>query len=243
MKTGSKGKALIKEFEGYYTALPDGGCIAYLDKVASPPVWTIGYGCTEGVYKGLVWTKAQAEAALDREIAQTEQEVAQVLKVPLDQNRYDALISIGYNLKGGIRKAPTLMKHINNQNWTEASKAFMLYCKAGSKTIKGLERRRAAERKLFDTWTEQEIAETSTTVSTLRKWRNGLSVSALLAMVMDAVGVGREYVDWLAQYSPPTKYVIAAGVVGAGFGLVKYVQHKKLKEHEAGRYTPAEEGV
>ena len=240
MKTGSKGKALIKEFEGYYTALPDGGCIAYLDKLASPPVWTIGYGCTEGVYKGLVWTKAQAEAALDREIAQTEDEVRQVLKVPLDQNRYDALISIGYNLKGGIRKAPTLMKHINNQDWTEASKAFMLYCKAGTKTIRGLERRRAAERKLFDTWTKEEIGESSTTVSTFRRWRNALGGMSIFALMADAFGVGKEYVDWLAQYSPSPKYLIAVGVVGASFGIHRYIVNKKVQEHEEGRYTPVE---
>lgn len=241
MKTGSKGVALIKKWEGYHTRLPDGSCQAYLDKVAVPPVWTIGYGCTEGVYKGLVWTAKEAEAKLLEEIRQTEQEVAQLVHVELDQNRYDAVISIAYNLKGGIRKAPTLIKHLNNQDWDKAAQAFLLYCKTGGKTVKGLLNRRTEEKKLFETWTKEEISETSTTVGTFRKWRNGLSVTAMVAMVMDAVGVGREYVDWITQYSPPTKYVIAAGVIGAGFGIHKYIEHKKHKEHEEGRYVPKED--
>lgn len=240
MKTGSKGIALIKEFEGYHTALPDGSCQAYLDKVASPPVWTIGYGCTEGVYKGLVWSKAQAEAKLLEEIAQTEQEVAQVLEVELDQNQYDALISIGYNLKGGIRKAPTLMKHINNKDWANASKAFLLYCKAGGKTIKGLERRRLAEQKLFNEWTKRDVAEQSTTVSTIRKWRNGGIFASLIAIIVDAIGVGKEYIDWAAQYSPPLKYVVIAGVIGLGIGIHKWIEHKKYQEYQKGKYVPEE---
>lgn len=248
MKTGSKGIALIKEFEGYHTRLPNGDCKAYLDKLVRPALysrgykglWTIGYGCTEGVHEGLVWTEAQATAALMKEIAQTEREITDYIKVDLDQNQYDAVISLAYNLTGGLSKAQTLVKHINNKDWQKAADAFRLYSGAAQKKVPGLVRRREAERKLFLEWTKEDVAEQSTTVSTFRKWRNGFSITALIAMVMDAVGVGREYVDWLAQYSPPTKYVIAAGVIGLGFGITKYLQHKKFQEYEKGKYIPSE---
>lgn len=249
MKTGRKGKAIIRSFEGYHTALPNGDCKAYLDKLVRPALyskgyrglWTIGFGCTESVYEGLVWTRAQAEAALDTEIAQTEKEIKQYIKVDLDQNQYDAVISLAYNLTGGLSKAQTLVKHINNKDWQKAADAFRLYSGAAKKKVPGLVRRREAERKLFLEWTPEDVVEQSTTVSTFRKWRNGLSFAALITMVMDAVGLGREYVDWLAQYSPPTKYVVAAGVIGAGFGIVKYLQHKKVQEYNSGKYVPSEE--
>jgi lysozyme len=240
MKTGKLGKAIIQKWEGYHTALPDGGCEAYLDRVAVPPVWTIGCGLTDGVHKGMKLTRKQHDDMFSKELEQTENEVAKVLKVELNQNQYDALISIAYNLKGGIAKAPTLMKHINNQDWDKASQAFLLYCKAGSKTVKGLLNRRMEEKKLFDTWTKEEISEVSTTVSMFRRWRNALGGLTVFSLLADSFVVVKEYVDWLAQYSPSPKYLIAAGVVGAAFGIHGYVENKKVQEHEEGRYTPAE---
>lgn len=239
MKTGSKGVALIKKWEGYHTRLPDGSCQSYLDRVAVPPVWTIGYGCTEGVYKGLVWTAKEAEAALLREIAQTEQEVAAVVDVSkLNQNQYDAVISIGYNLKGGIRKAPTLIKHLNAQDWAKASQAFLMYSKTGGKTVRGLLNRRTEEKQLFDTWTKAEIKEESKTLTFLgRVWKAITAFSAAFVGA-DALEVGKSYIDWVKDFSSNNKVLIFAGVAGIAYGIYKYVEMKRVQEHEEGRYTP-----
>lgn len=229
MKTGKLGRQLIQKWEGYHTALPNGDCQAYLDRVASPPVWTIGFGCTEGVHKGMVMTRKEAEAFLDREIAQTEQEVAKVLCVELNQNQYDALISIAYNLKGGINKAPTLMKHINNQDWEAASKAFMLYTGAGKKKIQGLVNRRADEVKLFNLTPKKELTANSYTLTFIKRIRDGLAALVSLFVGADALDVGKSYIDWIKEFSSNNKYLMLAGVVGIVYAIFKYVEHRKYQ--------------
>jgi lysozyme len=229
MKTGKLGRQLIQKWEGYHTALPNGDCEAYLDRVASPPVWTIGFGCTEGVHKGMVLSRKEAEAFLDKEIAQTEQEVAKVLQVELNQNQYDALISIAYNLKGGIRKAPTLMKHINNQDWAAASKAFLLYTGAGKKKIQGLVNRRNDEVRLFNTVPKKDLVPESKTLRFMdRIWKflGGLATTFIGA---DALDVGRTYIDWIKEFSSNNKYLVIAGAVGIAYAMFKYVQHRKYQ--------------
>lgn len=148
MNLSQRGLELICSFEGYHTALPDGGCKAYLDKLAKPHIWTIGYGCTEGIYEGLVWTKDQAEAAFRRELAKHEQFVTQIVTVPLNQNEFDALVSFCYNL--GPNNLRTLVANrLNKNKRMETAKAFALYDKAGGKVYRGLVRRRYAEAALF----------------------------------------------------------------------------------------------
>src|SRR5688572_440695 len=229
MKTGKLGRQLIQKWEGYHTALPDGSCEAYLDRVAVPPVWTIGFGCTEGVHKGMVMSRKEAEAFLDKEIVQTEEEVAKVLRVELNQNQYDALISIAYNLKGGIKKAPTLMKHINNQDWAAASKAFMLYTGAGKKKIQGLVNRRADEVRLFNLVPKKELQKESHTLTFIARAWKALAAFGSAFVGADALDVGRTYIDWIKEFSSNNKYLVIAGVVGMVYAIYKYVEHRKYQ--------------
>ncbi|MGL4558672.1 MAG: glycoside hydrolase family protein, partial [Afipia sp.] len=64
MQLSTEGLRLIKSFEGYHRKLADGRCMAYRCPAG---VWTIGWGCTEGVREGMVWTVEEAEAGLRRE--------------------------------------------------------------------------------------------------------------------------------------------------------------------------------
>ena len=156
MKLSQRGLDLITSFEGYHTKLPDGSCRAYLDKLAKPHVWTIGYGCTEGVYEGLVWTKEQAEQAFRRELEKHEKFVQQILTVPLNQNEFDALVSFCYNC--GPKNLETLVANRLNKNKRgDTAKALHLYNKAGGKVYRGLTRRRAAESALFAEPMPEEI--------------------------------------------------------------------------------------
>lgn len=139
---------LVKQFEGYHTALPDGGCEAYLDKLAKPPVWTIGWGCTEGVKPGMRWTKDEAEAALMRELERHAAIVDRVVTAEIGENNRAALISFQYNT-GGLPKS-TLLKKLNAGDFDGAAREFDRWNKAGGKVYKGLVRRRAAERALFE---------------------------------------------------------------------------------------------
>jgi lysozyme len=86
-----EGLKLLQTFEGLYLE-------AYKDPVG---VWTIGWGCTEGICEGMKITKAQAESMLKKELVQFEAAVAKAVEVEINDNQYSALISFSYNL--GVR--------------------------------------------------------------------------------------------------------------------------------------------
>lgn len=149
MQISEAGLDLIRSFEGYHDKLPDGRCRAYLDRLAKPPVWTIGYGCTEGVTEGLIWTREEAEAALRREIARHESQVKRLVTVELNQNEFDALVSFTYNVGAGALASSTLLKKLNAGDRKGAAREFRRWNKAGGVVYRGLVDRRAREATLF----------------------------------------------------------------------------------------------
>ena len=148
MNLSNKGLALICEFEGYHTALPDGGCTAYRCPAG---VLTIGFGCTEGVAEGMIWTRQQAEEALRRELAKHERIVTRLVTVDMTQGQFDSLVSFSYNC-GGL-EGSTLLRKLNRGDVIGASNEFRHWTKATVKGTKvqlpGLVRRRKAEAALF----------------------------------------------------------------------------------------------
>lgn len=140
----------LKPFEGYHRALPDGSCTAYQKKYRGKldrP--TIGWGCTEGVEMGMVWTREQAEAALRREMAKFEAAVTQLVTVPLNQNEFDALCLLTYNIGIGAFSHSTVLKRLNKEDRMGAAQAFHLWNKVGKYVEPGLVSRRASESALF----------------------------------------------------------------------------------------------
>lgn len=95
--------------EGYATALPDGRCMAYPDPLSERhktgqghgEPWTIGFGCTgQGIVEGLVWTKAEADAAVKAHIcavhAQLDQRFPWWRAMSLQRQR--VMVNMTYNL-------------------------------------------------------------------------------------------------------------------------------------------------
>lgn len=146
MKLSKRGLDLIKEFEGYHRQLPDGACVAYRCPAG---VWTIGYGCTEGVKEGMRWTKADAEARLLSELEKHERAVERLSTVDLNQNQYDALVSFSYNLGSGALGKSTLLAKVNKGDMRGAGQEFGKWIKAGGKVLPGLVARRGKEAALF----------------------------------------------------------------------------------------------
>lgn len=140
---------LLKEFEGYGKLLPDGRCTAYQERLngGKLDIPTIGWGCTEGVTMGMVWTREEAEEGLRRELAKHEALVASLVTVPLTQHQFDALVSFSYNV--GKLAQSTLLKKLNAGEFAAAASEFAAWTKAGGHEQPGLVRRRAAERALF----------------------------------------------------------------------------------------------
>lgn len=149
MKISQVGLDLIKDFEGYHDELPDGRCRAYLDTLAKPHVWTIGYGCTEGIRQGMIWTREEAEAALLKELSRFEAAVTRLVTVELNQNQFDALCSFAYNCGEGALANSTLLKKLNKGDYEGAANELDRWVYAGGKKYNGLVRRRAAEKALF----------------------------------------------------------------------------------------------
>ena len=163
MKISKRGlDELIQEFEGYHSKQADGSCRAYKCPAG---VWTCGYGCTEGVNQHTQWTKAEAEAALAHEMAKHEANVERLVKVPLNQGQFDAMVSLCYNIGVGNLGKSSLLKHLNAGDYARAASHFadwkysrvddaklagLMKVKRGTKAVlPGLVKRRAAEAAMF----------------------------------------------------------------------------------------------
>ncbi|WP_447875874.1 lysozyme [Serratia fonticola] len=142
MKTGIKGKELIKSFESLKLK-------AYPDPATGGKPWTIGWGHTKGVKPGDKITQAQAEAFLSDDLAEFESAVNSAIKRPMTQSQFDAMVSLAFNIGGANFASSTLVKKFNAGDVTGAADEFPRWNRANGKVMNGLTRRRNAERELF----------------------------------------------------------------------------------------------
>ena len=137
MKTSRRGINLIKEFEGLRLT-------AYRCPAG---VYTIGYGHTRGVKRGMKITEEEASAFLTADLLNREKAVERYDSVyHWNQNEFDALVSFTFNC--GATNLRALLRN-GRRNRSQIAATLPLYRKAGGKVLKGLERRRAAEKALF----------------------------------------------------------------------------------------------
>ncbi len=140
MKISQKGIDLVKSFEGLELK-------AYKDSVG---ILTIGWGSTGShVTAGMTITKEQAEQLLKKDLERFERGVSDLVKVPLNQNQFDALCSFAFNLGLGNLKSSTLLEKLNSLDYQGAANEILRWNRAGGKVLAGLTRRRIAERDLF----------------------------------------------------------------------------------------------
>lgn len=149
MEIGKKGLDLIKKFEGWFSA-------PYKDPIGIP---TIGYGFTyylpsrmKVTMQDKPLTKEQGEVMLKQVLKGYEGDVLRLVKKPLTQNQFDALVSFTYNLGGANLGKSTLLKKINvNPNDPTIKAEFVKWNLAGGKIYAGLTRRRKEESELYFT--------------------------------------------------------------------------------------------
>lgn len=147
-KTSAAGKKEIEQSEGKkLKAYDDGG-----------GVWTIAIGTTvypDGtkVKKGDVITDAQAYQYFENDLKRFEASVNNLVKVPITQNQFDALVSFTYNLGAANLKGSTLLKKLNAGDYAGASAEFPKWSNAKNnpKAKAGLVARRKREQALFNT--------------------------------------------------------------------------------------------
>ena len=144
MSVSNKGVDLICEFEGKRL-------VAYDDGVG---VWTIGFGTTKypngvRVKKGDTCTLEQAKEYMRHDLIEFEHTVNSSVKVPLNQNQFDALVSLAYNIGSNAFKSSTLVKKLNTGDYQGAADQFNVWVNAGGKRMQGLVNRRDREKLLF----------------------------------------------------------------------------------------------
>jgi len=139
MILSNKGIELIKKFEG---------CRLKAYKCPAG-VWTIGYGHTNNVRPDDVITQDEAEELLKRDLQVHEDNVKRLVKVPLTQGQFDALVSFEFNVGYGALANSTLLKVLNTGNYDAAAKQFKRWVYAGNKVLEGLVKRRIAETEMF----------------------------------------------------------------------------------------------
>jgi GH24 family phage-related lysozyme (muramidase) len=143
MKISQKGVDLIKSFEGLSLK-------AYKVPDADEKFWTIGYGhYGADVKEGSVITKSEAEFMLKWDLKSYEKCVNDNVKVVINQNQFDALVSFCYNVGKGALRTSTLLSKLNKRDFIGASKEFDKWVNAGGKKFSGLVKRRNLEKTLF----------------------------------------------------------------------------------------------
>lgn len=133
------GKDLIKKYEGLKLT-------SYLCPAGVP---TIGWGHTYGVKMNRTISVAEAEVLLDHDYQEAEDDVLELITVPLTDNQLGALTSFVFNLGQGALKESTLRKKLNQGDYKGAAEEFDKWVYAGSKKLNGLIKRRAEEKQLF----------------------------------------------------------------------------------------------
>ena len=146
MRVSEAGRAFIMRWEGLRLA-------AYRDVAG---VWTIGYGHTQRFRDGRFddaskISKETADALFDEDLRTPEARVNALVKAPMSQNIFDALVSFEFNT-GALHRS-TALRRLNKGDVDGAARALQWWCKARIDgrlvEVPGLVRRRAEEAALM----------------------------------------------------------------------------------------------
>lgn len=141
LKTSAAGINSLKRRESCRTK-------AYLDSRPKIPVWTIGWGHTgPEVVEGLIWTQAQCDAALVKDLARFEAAVGKLVKLQLSQAQFDALVSLVYNIGDGQEgfAGSSMLRMLNAGLYRGAALQFCRWCHTEGVYSEALNLRRADE--------------------------------------------------------------------------------------------------
>ena len=207
MKTSEAGVDLIKQFEG---------CKLTAYKCPAG-VWTIGYGHTTmagepTVVEGMKITAVEATNILKRDLKKFEAGVDAVVKVPLEQHQFDALVSFAFNVGLGALGKSTLLRKLNAGDYAAVPAELMKWTKAGGKELPGLVRRRRAEagmwRGVDDTTQDVRAVPDEPPQKTIVQSKE--ANSALIAGASSAAAVAAEITPIIQQGADVTTALSAA---------------------------------
>lgn len=228
MRTSPRGISLIKEFEGLKLT-------AYF---CPANVATIGIGHTRTVTRADVHTQRritaeEAERLLAEDLAAFERGVRRLCTLPPNQNQFDAFVSLAFNIGLGAFERSTALRRHNAGDFDAAANAIEKWNKATvngqRKVLRGLTRRRAAEKALYLLPVEpaevdemvQAVVEESTLASSRTIQGGAVAGGATVAAV---IADTTEQVRLLTFLPPDTLQYLLAGLALLGIGAVLYAR-------------------
>ena len=150
MRLSNPSRERLKRLEGFRSK-------AYIPVPGDVP--TIGYGFTHGVKMSDVMTRAEADARLIEELRPYEMAVWQGCANEPNQNEFDAMVLLCFNIGPAGFKRSTVLKAHNRGDKQAAARAFGLWNKSGGKVYAGLTRRRAEESALYLTPMPDDVSD------------------------------------------------------------------------------------
>jgi GH24 family phage-related lysozyme (muramidase) len=242
MKTSEDGKRRIKRFESLRLK-------AYLCPAGIP---TIGYGCTDGVTIedvkcGRTCTQVEAEQMFAESLKQFETGVNLAVNLNANQNQFDAMVSLAYNigLAGFVRS--TVLKAHKRGDTASAARAFGLWNKAPIsgklQVVPGLVTRRAQEAALYlqptashsvaslpempqDIAPERPMSESRITRGAATA--GVITTVATTSEVLSSVNSVKSSVDELGTWFVPVLLVVVVALCG-------YIIYERFVQRKEGR--------
>ena len=147
MKTAKNGLELLKKWEQG----PKGN-FASISYKCTGGKNTIGWGHVIKLSDNIVQpiTLFKAEELLQNDVKWAEEAVNNYVKTTINQNQFDALVCLVFNIGATNFKASTLLKFLNDGSLDKVPAQFMRWVFAGNVRLKGLENRRFAEVELWN---------------------------------------------------------------------------------------------
>lgn len=205
---------LVKEFEGLELH-------AYKD---SADVWTIGYGTTARAQlgiepkEGMSITQAEAEYYLQKGLQKFSTEIAGLFTRPINENEFGAFVSLAYNIGTTAFKRSSALRKFNEGDKAGAAKAILLWNKSGGVVLRGLVRRREAERVLFLTPVSQD-SETVLSGRTSKMQSSTLKASAVA--IGSGVATGANAFGMFGEKAQIVLIVAAAAIILSGMWIAR----------------------
>jgi len=150
MKLSTRARAILQRLEGFRAK-------AYIPVPGDVP--TIGYGFTHGVQMGDTMAREEADTRLVTELVPYEQAVERGCTNPPNQNEFDSMVLLCFNIGIGGFKKSTVLKCHNRGDHQAAARAFGLRNKSSGVVYAGLTRRRAEEAALYLTPTPDDVSD------------------------------------------------------------------------------------
>jgi GH24 family phage-related lysozyme (muramidase) len=272
MRVSQKGLDFVKSFECFVPHVYDDFCRPrYVNGRLTYPEWkggavrgtlTIGYGHTNSakhplkIKAGLRITEAQAQQILDVDLDECEGDVNRLVRVPIDQSEFDALVSFTFNCgAGNLRK---LIVPLNRGDYDGTRNKFDAYVRSKGKFMRGLQRRRDDEQRMWDrqevrlptkpVYHPAEVDDASGTLSKSEKravvknsrfLRWGEWYSNFCEYVGLSGGLLSTLIPAVASFVTDWRTLTVAAVLGGGYLAMKLSKFNLINAARQGRYVPS----